>query len=120
MLPYLKSLHILLVKFRILFKIALLTFKCRRGTSPLNLQDLSVPLTVSCSYNLRVTDDQFLLKQPGDLNYKKSEAMFSYASCQVYNSFPRCLREIDSEIFFKKQLKCYYFDIAFEGINDIS
>ena len=34
MLPYLKSLHILPVKFRILLKFALLTFKCRRGASP--------------------------------------------------------------------------------------
>ena len=101
-----------------LFKIALLTFKCRWGTSPQYLQDLTVPHTVSCSYNLRVTDDQFLLRQPSDLNYKKSEAMFS-ASCQVWNSLPRFLREIDDVILFKKQLKCYYFDIAFGGINDI-
>ena len=122
MLPYLKSLHILPVKFRILFKIALLTFKCRRGTSPQHLQDLTVTHTVSCSYNLRVTDDQFLLKQPSDFNYKKSEAMFSYASCQVWNSLPRFLQEIDHVILFKKQMKCYYFDISFEGrpINDIS
>ena len=117
MLPSLKSLHILPVEFRILFKIALLTFKCRRGTSP---QDLTVPHTVSCSCNLRVTDDQFLLKQPSDLNYKQSEAMFSYASCQVWNSLPRFLQEIDNVILFKKQLKYYYFDIAFKGINDIS
>ena len=74
MLPYVKSLQILPVKFRILFKIALLTFKCCRGTSPQYLQDLTVPHTVSCSYNLQVTDDEFLLKQPSDLNYKKSEA----------------------------------------------
>ena len=120
MLPYLKSFYILPVKFRILFKIALLTFKCRRGTSPQYLQDLTVPHTMSCSYNLQVTDDQFLLKQPSDLNYKKSEAMFSYASCQVWNSLPRFFGEIDNVILFKKQLKCYYFDIAFEGINVIS
>ena len=50
----------------------------------------------------------------------KSEAMFSYASCQVWNSLPPFLREIDNVILFKKQLKCNYFDIAFEGINEIS
>ena len=61
-----------------------------------------------------------LLKQPSDLNYKKSEVMFSYASCQVWNSVPRFLREIDNVVLFKKQLKCYYFDIAFKGINDKS
>ena len=52
--------------------------------------------------------------------YKKSEAMFSYVSCQVWNSLPRFLQEIDNVILFKKQLKCYYFDIGSKGINDIS
>ena len=51
---------------------------------------------------------------------KKSEAMFSYALCQVWSTLPRFVQEIDNVILFKKQLKCYYFDIAFEGINDIS
>jgi len=45
--------------------------------------------------------------------------MFSYALSEVWNSLPCSLREIDSANLFKKHLKCYYFGIAFEGIDDV-
>ena len=37
---YLKELHILPVKYRIYFKISLLTFKCLHGLAPQYLQDI--------------------------------------------------------------------------------
>ena len=40
MLPYLKKLHFLPIKYRINFKIAILTFNCLQGSSPQYLQDV--------------------------------------------------------------------------------
>ena len=82
-LPYLKNLHVLPVKFRMHFKIALLTYKCIYGTSPDYLQNLISYYPVS-SYNLRVSDDPLLLKIKSKLNYKKFESIFSCASSYVW------------------------------------
>ena len=54
-LPYLKNLRIFPVKFRIHYKVALLTYKCIDGTSPDYLQNLIFCYPGS-SYNLRVSD----------------------------------------------------------------
>ena len=84
MLPFLKNLHILPVKFRIKihYKIVLLTYKCIHGTSSDYLQNLIYYYPAS-SYNLRVSDDPLLLKMRSRLNYKKSESIFSCASSRV-------------------------------------
>ena len=42
LLPYLKRLHFLPVKFRIEFKIALLIHKCLHGYAPTYLKNLSI------------------------------------------------------------------------------
>ena len=118
MLPYLKNLHILPVKFRVHYKIALLTYKCIYGTSPDYLQNL-ISYYPASSYNLRVSDDPLLLKIMSELNYKKPESIFSCASSHVWNSLPLSLREIESMSRFKKQLKRHYFSIAFEDVNVI-
>ena len=69
--------------------------------------------------NLGVNDDQLLLKRMSGLNYKKSESTFLYSSFRVLNSLPLSLCEIVSMHCVKKQLKCHYFSIAFEDVNDI-
>ena len=51
MLPYLKSLHFLPVKFRIEFKIALLTHKCLHGYAPTYLKNLINSRSVSERYS---------------------------------------------------------------------
>ena len=53
MLPYLKKLHFLPIKYRINFKIAMLTFKCLHGSSPQYLRDLVSRKLPSDKYNLR-------------------------------------------------------------------
>ena len=52
MLPYLKSLHFLPVKFRIEFKIVLLTHKCLHGYAPTYLKNLINSRSVSERYSL--------------------------------------------------------------------
>ena len=72
MLPYLKSLHFLPVKFRIEFKIALLTHKCLHGYAPTYLKNLINSRSVSERYSLRVNDDNWLLQTVTSLNFARS------------------------------------------------
>ena len=85
MLPYLKSLHFLLVKFRIEFKFDLLTHKCLHGYAPAYLKNLINFRSVSVRYSLRVNDDNWLLQTVTSLNFARSQSMFSYASPKVWN-----------------------------------
>ena len=57
MLSYRKSLHFLPVKFRIEFKIALLTHKYLHGYAPTFLKNLIYSRAVSARYSLRGNDD---------------------------------------------------------------
>ena len=116
MLPYQKNLDFLPVKFRIEFKIALLTHKCLYGYAPTYLKNLINSRSVSARYSLRINDDNWLLQTVTSLNFARSQSMFSYASTKVWNSLPLSLREIETLYFFKKRLKAYYFSLAFEDI----
>ena len=119
MLPYLKSLHFLPVKFRIEFKIALLTHKCLHGYAPTYLKNLINFRSVSERYSLRVNDDNWLLQTLTSLNFARSQSMFSCASPKVWNSLPLSLREIETLSLFKKRLKAFYFNLAFEDIDTV-
>ena len=116
MLLYFKSLHFLPVKFRIEFKIALLTHKFLHGYAPIYLNNLINSRSVSAKYSLRVNDDNWLLQTVTSLNYARSQSMLSCASPTVWNSLPLSLREIKTLSLFKKRLKAYCFNLAFEDI----
>ena len=121
MLPYLKSLHFLPVKFRIEFKIDLLTHKCLHGYTPIYLKNLISSRSVPARYSLRNTrnDDNWLLQTVTSLNLARSQSMFSYASPKIWNSLPLSLREIETLYLFKKSLKVHYFNVAFEDITTV-
>ena len=119
MLPYLKSLHFLPVKFRIEFKIALLTHKCLHGYAPTYLKNLINSRSVSERYSLRVNDDNWLLQTVTSSNFARSQSMFLRASPKVWNSLPLSLREIETLSLFKKRLKAYYFNLALEDITTV-
>ena len=111
MLPYLKSLHFLSVKFRIEFKIALLTHKCLHGYAPTYLKNLINFRSVSARYSLHVNDDNWLLQTVISLIFARSQSMFSYASSKVWSLLPLSLREIETSHSFKKRFKAYYSKI---------
>ena len=119
MLPYLKKLHFLPVKYRINFKIAMLTFKCLQGSSPQYLQNLVARKIPSDKCNLRDNEDVFLLENMCKCRTVKAECMFSYSSSQVWNALPLCIREINNLQTFKCKLKCHYFELAFCDIPDV-
>ena len=61
-------------------------------------------------------DDFYLLKAPNVPTWTRTAAAFSYYGPNEWNGLPyylRCMTDID---LFKKALKCYYFNMAFEGI----
>ena len=119
MLPYLKSLHFLPVKFHIEFKIALLTHKCLHSYASTYLKNSINSRSVSERYSLRVNDNNWLLQTVTSLNFARSQSMFSCASPKVWNSLPLSLREIETSTLFKKRLKAYYFNLAFEDITTV-
>ena len=93
-LPYLKSLNFLPVRFRIEFKTALLSHKCLHDYAPTYLKNLINSRSVSARHSLRVDDDNWLLETVTNFNFAGSQAMFSFASPKVWNSLPLSLRKL--------------------------
>ena len=113
--PYLKEAHFLPVKQRIDFKIALLTFKCINNIAPDYLKKC-IKLKEQPTKLLRNDGDYFLLNVPPIPNYKRTDRSFSYASPNVWNSLPYHLRTCSNISLFKKQLKTFLFEQAFEHV----
>ena len=119
MLPFLKSLHILPINFRVKFKVALLVFKCLKSCAPKYLQQLVMLRKPSSVYHFRNNCDNFLIEKTLEPTYVKYKSAFSYSSATVWNSLPLSVREADSIAQFKSQLKSYYFELAFSDVPDI-
>ena len=118
-LPFLKELHFLPIKYCINFKIALLVFKCLKHCAPGYLQELIVLHKPSPAYDFRRNCDLLLLEKTNQLNYNKSESIFSHASVTVWNDLPLDIWESSSILSFKTKLKTHYFNMAFIDVSDI-
>ena len=75
--------------------------------------------SVAARYCLRVNDGDWLLQTVTTLNFSRSQSMFSYVAPKVWNSLALSLREIETLYLFKKRLKAYYFNLAFEDITTV-
>ena len=111
--PLLYNLHWLPVKFRIDFKILLLTYKAINGLAPFYLQEL-ISLKEACKYKLRSDCDGLLLNP---VKFKTlttlGDRSFAAAAPQLWNSLPYLLRRSPSVASFKKTLKTFLFKKAF-------
>ena len=116
--PYLKKLHFLPVRYRIRFKICLLVFKCINNVAPNYLKDL-INLREIRRRSSRLDDDFFILKVPARPNFSRCEGAFSYVGPKLWNELPIQLRSLNSVDVFKKSLKSYLYNLAFEGVADI-
>ena len=108
--PCLIDLHWLPVKFRVDFKIAVLTFKCLNGLAPKYLSELIelyVPQRQLRSSSLN------LLKSKVTKFKTLGDRSFSFSAPQVWNTLPPSLRNETSLDVFKKNLKTHYFKKAF-------
>ena len=109
--PCLIELHWLPVAYRIDFKISLLTFKCLNGLAPSYLSSLIE--IYNPNRNLR-SASKFLLKEKVS-NFKKiGEKCFSFSAPKVWNKLPISIRSETSIETFKRKLKTFYFQEAYQ------
>ena len=107
--PLLYKLHWLPVKFRIQFKLNLLTHKTLLTGQPSYLRDLLaifVPRRALRSSNMK------FLSVP-KVKTKTGSRAFSSCAPALWNSLPLSLRSIDSTPTFRKHLKTHLFGMAF-------
>lgn len=104
----LKRLHWLPVRFRIEYKIALITFKTLNSNGPSYLRDLldETPSTRRTRSNSRLKTPRTKLKSAGDRS-------FSVAAPTIWNSLPSHITDSSSVTCFKKLLKTHLFRKAY-------
>ena len=104
--PILKSLHWLPIKFRIDFKILLLTYKCVNGLAPDYLCEL-----VNRKVNARPlrSDKLELLETPTTRLKTYGNRTFNYAAATEWNKLPLDIRKSPSVSCFKSKLKTFLF-----------
>lgn len=109
--PILANLHWLPVKYRIVFKILLYTFKILNNLAPsylIDLLNLYIPTRALRSSN------QGLLMQPMSRLKTKGDRAFAFAAPKLWNSLPFDVRASESIQSFKSRLKIHLFKLAFQ------
>ena len=112
--PFLKQLHFLPVRYRIIYKIALLTFKGYRGMAPKYISEMIQPRVPKTSYPLRTNADEHLLElRSPHPNLKKTEGAFCVIAPKIWNNLPHYVRSQAELPRFKKVLKTHLFEQAY-------
>ncbi len=107
--PVLPSLHWLLIKLRVDFKILLFAYKAFYNSTSDYIFDLIKPYTAS--RYLR-SSDQLLLSVPRSRCKTKGDRAFSVVAPKLWNSLPLNIRVSPSLNAFS--LKTYFYSLAFE------
>ena len=102
--PILRELHWLPVKFRIHFKLLLLTFKALHGMAPKYMVNLLV-VKVEGNYLLRSNDSIMLEFPKGNFLRSFGDRSFTVAAPKLWNELPKEIRDIWSISVFKTCLK---------------
>ncbi|XP_072251173.1 uncharacterized protein [Leuresthes tenuis] len=108
--PVLASLHWLPVKFRIEFKILLLTYKVLNDRAPSYLKDLIVRYFPNRALRSQTAG---LLVVPRVSKSRMGGRAFSYQAPLLWNKLPVNVREADTLSTFKIRLKTFLFDKAY-------
>ena len=111
--PYLKKLHFLPVRYRIMYKAALLVFKCLNSMAPGYLSSL-INIRSNNLHNLRKDNDFFLLEVPSPPRFTKTYGAFSYYGPSIWNNLPYSIRCLTDILDFKAKLKTYFFQLAYD------
>ena len=112
-MPYLKKLHFLPIKHRIKFKVALLVFKCLNNMAPTYLCDM-IELRDIRRRSVRLDNDFYVVKVPKPPNFSRTYAAFSFNGPKIWNELPYRIRSMSDIVDFKRELKTYYFGLAFD------
>ena len=109
--PVLKTLHWLPVKYRVMFKVLLMTYKALNGLAPEYLSDmLTLYSPVRC---LRSAAEPMKLEVPRTKLVTAGDRAFKAAAPHLWNSLPVSIRTEKNIESFKKHLKTHLFRIAF-------
>ena len=110
--PVLQDLHWLPVKYRIVFKVLLFTYRTIHGSAPEYLSDLINPYKpqrcLRSSSRSLLTVPKMRLKSYG-------ERAFVYAAAKEWNELPDEVKSCDSLNSFKTMLKTYLFKQCFDS-----
>ncbi len=107
--PILQSMHWLPIKFRIGYKILLLTYKALNGLAPMYLTSLISRYNPTCSLK---SHNSGLLVVPGIAKSTKGGRTFSYLAPKLWNGLPD-IQGSDTLSLFKSRLKTHLFSQAF-------
>jgi hypothetical protein len=108
--PVLRNLHWLPIKYRVMYKILLLTFKCLHGLAPDYLTDLIHEYKPS--RNLR-SSSQLRLISTSVSTYSYGHRSFCKASAELWNKLPLHVKNSVTVNQFKTSLKTHLFALAF-------
>ena len=107
--PVLKDLHWLPVVFRIHFKVLCIVFNCLHGTGP---EILSDKLFYYCNPVALRSNFKHLLTRPLSFSHY-GDRCFSVCAPRLWNDLPHGLRCVQDFKTFKRTLKTYLFNLAF-------
>ena len=107
--PLMRSLHWLPVKYRVHFKICLLTYKALHEEQPVYLQSLIATSLPPCSLR---SNRGITLSVPR-IKTKTGARAFSSCALSLWSNLPLSVRSATSVATFRKRLKTYLFDLAF-------
>ena len=111
--PLLKSLHWLPVKYRIVFKILLITFKAIHGLAPAYISELISVRDATGRHNLRSNNGLRLHHSSCKSLATLGDHSFHVAAPKLWNDVPCLIRNITSVYNFKKAIKTFLFANAF-------
>ena len=114
--PVIFTLHWLPVKYRISYKIAILTFKVIRFSTPAYLRNL-IQFRHNERYSLPSMHLGVLLQGPSlRFNSTLGDRAFSASAPKTWNALPANIRSQTDFNTFKTMLKTYYFREAFSSM----
>ena len=113
----LAKLHWLPIRQRITFKICVLTYKLLHGQGPDYLRDFLHYKHNTSNRSLRSTTDQSLLVIPRTKCKTFTTRSFSVAAPTLWNNLPKGIRESNSLLSFKRDLKTHLYKETFGNLH---
>jgi len=110
--PVLRNLHWLPVRYRIQYKILLITYKAITGKAPDYLCSL---ISIKASARSLRSSKQIMLQVPVSKLKSYGDGSFSVAGPVLWNRLPESVKSAKTMDHFKSLLKTYLFDAAFNS-----
>ncbi len=107
--PVLSTLHWLLIKHRIDFKILLITYKALNGLAPQFLSKLLSHYSPPCPLRFQNSGHLINLEYEIQLGGRS----FFYLAAKLWNNLPKTVQEKDTFCQFKSRLKTHHFNLVY-------